>query len=268
MSAARPGIPEAVRRQVRRECYFGCVICGSPVFDYDHMIDYAVNPEHKADNLVLLCRMHHLDKTAGRLSLERVRHAKSNPANKKRMNTASYKLEGNSEVEILIGSNRSSAKLSEETSSHHALWVNGVGYLVLHFEDGWLTFSMIATDSAGKVLLAVDRGQMTVTTQAWDYRYEGTTLKIWAGRGEVLFEADISNHRVHVVKGMFLTAGADGFIVNGDMMVAISSGKEAGFYIGCICHDCTFGSWAFARMALLPEGRPKGFGMVRVIGEI
>lgn len=268
MSEARPAIPESIRRQVRKECYFGCVLCGCPIFDYDHMIDYAQLPEHRVDNLVLLCRSHHIDKTGDRLSLERVRYARANPVNKLKSLTSAHKLEGNKEIELLLGSNRSVVNLSSERDSHYALWVNGVGYLMLHFEDGWLTFSMRSTDAQGNVLLIVDRGQLSVATNAWDYRYEGTKLKIWEGKRKVLFEADISNYRVHVTKGTFIDCHQDGFIVDGDVMTAVAGGTAKSWYHACVSEDCETGSWAFARMNLLPEGIPRGFGIVRAIGEL
>lgn len=268
MSEARSAISEPIRRQVRKECYFGCVLCGCPLFDYDHMIDYALLPEHRVENLVLLCRSHHADKTGNRLSLERVRYARANPANKLKSLTSAHKLEGNREIELLLGSNRSVVDLSPERDSHYALWINGVGYLVLHFEDGWLTFSMRSTDAQGNVLLVVDKGQLSVATNAWDYRYEGTKLKIWEGKREVLFEADISNDKVHVTKGTFMDSNQDGFIIDGEVMTAVAGGTAASWYHACMCENSEAGSWAFARMTLLPEGIPRGFGMVRAIGEL
>jgi 5-methylcytosine-specific restriction endonuclease McrA len=55
----RPAIPQPIQRQVRQECRFGCALCGKPVFHYDHIIEYNIVKEHKAENLVLLCEEHH-----------------------------------------------------------------------------------------------------------------------------------------------------------------------------------------------------------------
>jgi 5-methylcytosine-specific restriction endonuclease McrA len=44
MAAARgrrPKIPEGVKREVRQRCGFGCVICGLPIYEYDHLVPYA-----------------------------------------------------------------------------------------------------------------------------------------------------------------------------------------------------------------------------------
>lgn len=50
-------IPDPVKRQVRQQCGFGCVVCGSPFYDYEHW-----NPEfkdlngaHRAEGITLCC---------------------------------------------------------------------------------------------------------------------------------------------------------------------------------------------------------------------
>lgn len=63
--AARPPIPEDVKRQVRQRCAFGCVICGLPVYHYDHMTAYHVVKEHDAANITLLCASHHDQRPVG-----------------------------------------------------------------------------------------------------------------------------------------------------------------------------------------------------------
>ncbi|WNG79930.1 hypothetical protein C6A86_016810 [Mycobacterium sp. ITM-2016-00316] len=63
MSDDRPPIPDPMKREVRQRCGFGCVICGHPIYEYEHMDDYAVVKRHGVANITLLCDGHHRLKT-------------------------------------------------------------------------------------------------------------------------------------------------------------------------------------------------------------
>jgi len=78
MSEERPKIPSLLKREVRQKCKFGCVMCGNPICDVDHIDNYADVQEHDLDNLTLLCTMHHRQKTNKILSPEIVRERTNN----------------------------------------------------------------------------------------------------------------------------------------------------------------------------------------------
>lgn len=66
-------IPEATKKLVRKACGFGCVICGSVPYDYDHLAtEFNAAEAHNPDDIVLLCDKHHRQKTAGILSVDRI----------------------------------------------------------------------------------------------------------------------------------------------------------------------------------------------------
>lgn len=81
MAELRPEIPDPMKRAVRQRCGFGCVICGTPLYAYDHIIDYREVKEHKAENLTLLCDSHHREKTNGLLPLAQVQKRNASPYN-------------------------------------------------------------------------------------------------------------------------------------------------------------------------------------------
>ena len=60
---------------MRQHCRFGCVICGCPIFQIDHMTPYERVHVHELANLTALCPNHHADKTSGRLAEPQVRAA-------------------------------------------------------------------------------------------------------------------------------------------------------------------------------------------------
>jgi len=59
----RPPIPDPVKRTIRQRCGFGCVICGLPIYEYDHIFGYKNETGHIVEEITLLCDHHHKLKT-------------------------------------------------------------------------------------------------------------------------------------------------------------------------------------------------------------
>ena len=73
-------IPPSIALEVRKNCGFGCVICGSAFYHYDHyQPEFNEAKEHNAKGITLLCAEHHDAKTRGRISTESVITASINP---------------------------------------------------------------------------------------------------------------------------------------------------------------------------------------------
>ena len=81
---SRPAMAADVKRQVRRRCGFGCVVCGAPPYEYDHLHGWANTHTHEPSGIVLLCAQHHREKTVGLLPIDRVIAANENPANREK----------------------------------------------------------------------------------------------------------------------------------------------------------------------------------------
>ncbi len=71
-------IPLPIQREVRQRCGFGCVICGFPLYEYDHLKGWPNVQEHIASDITLLCDKHHREATSGLLPREKVIEAKEN----------------------------------------------------------------------------------------------------------------------------------------------------------------------------------------------
>lgn len=74
-------IPAPVRRSLRQESGFGCCVCGSPVFEYHHIRDYATAREHDPKHMMTLCPNHHHEATVGALTEAEQRAFKAAPKN-------------------------------------------------------------------------------------------------------------------------------------------------------------------------------------------
>jgi hypothetical protein len=74
-------IPLPVQREVRQRCGFGCVICGLPLYEYEHLLGWANVHRHLSEEITLLCDQHHKEKTNGLLPIEDVMEANRSPYN-------------------------------------------------------------------------------------------------------------------------------------------------------------------------------------------
>ncbi len=64
-------IPEAIKREVRQRDGFGCIVCGSAFYQYDHLgTEFKDARSHDSKEIVLLCGGCHDRKTRGALSTE------------------------------------------------------------------------------------------------------------------------------------------------------------------------------------------------------
>src|SRR5664280_824966 len=80
----RRTIPPDIKRLVRVNAGFGCVICGSSIVDYEHVDPTFANArEHNPDCITLLCIQHHGKVTRGFLSKESVKVAMRDPCCKR-----------------------------------------------------------------------------------------------------------------------------------------------------------------------------------------
>ena len=66
-----------------------------PIFDYDHMIPWSAEKQHRIDNITLLCPNHHAEKTKGLIDTETIIAANKNPRNKQSGMTSPYQLRFN-----------------------------------------------------------------------------------------------------------------------------------------------------------------------------
>lgn len=76
-------IPEGIKRAVRQRCGYGCVLCGSAIYQYEHIEpDFYEAREHNPDGITLLCGSCHDKKTRKFLSAARVLKGAKAPAAK------------------------------------------------------------------------------------------------------------------------------------------------------------------------------------------
>ncbi|MCV7674868.1 MULTISPECIES: HNH endonuclease [Micrococcus] len=204
----RPKIPNDVKRAVRQRCGFGCILCGMPLFDYEHIVEYSQVRTHEADNIVLLCPNHHALKTRKQMSTAELRGASEAPFNRgKGVTTPRDFSSFQPPAKLIIGTNV--AVIGAAGGS--ALQVDGQDLLRFDFVEGRLVLGVDIEDSRGQLLLKVESGELIHSTTEWDYEYVANRLRIRAAPGEIVLDIvfDYESNAVEVVSGFVSRNGVD-----------------------------------------------------------
>jgi hypothetical protein len=198
-------IPADVKRNVRQRCGFGCIFCGSPVFQYDHLVDFAEVREHDPNNINLLCPNHHIQKTAGRLSRAAVALRAADPVNKsvdRSVTGMPLEITGDS-VSFRLGSNLFRNSRQSWGGEFHPLVVEDREAISARWSEGWLSIDMRLTDEFGAPLLTIEDGELTVSTRQWDFEMIGRTITLRAGPGRITTKLSIEADGITVSRGLF-----------------------------------------------------------------
>lgn len=192
-------IPANIKREVRQRCRFGCVICGFPIYEYEHF-----NPEfkdlrenHKADGITLLCPNCHTQKTNGTLPVENVIEANENPfcANNieylegkfylKKDQNPIIKFAGsvytNLKSIINIG-NTSILSISKSDNKHEPFLLSGVFY-----------------DTSNKMSLLINQNNWIANTNQWDIEKIGSGITIREAHSKVVLDIKINENKEIII---------------------------------------------------------------------
>ena len=177
----RTSIPEAIKRTVRQECGFGCVLCGCPIYDYDHIEEYSRVQKHETDNLALLCTECHRQKTNKRLPVSRVQDARKEPFNLKHGKTTCNNIIAFERfiktAKIKFGTNYCTYDFSYGTFLS-ALCIDNNHLVQFKSIDGEFFINIKAYDTNNKEVLSIMNNVMCHSTDIFDVKYEGTILTV------------------------------------------------------------------------------------------
>ncbi|MFF0832658.1 HNH endonuclease signature motif containing protein [Streptomyces sp. NPDC003344] len=208
MGESRRKIPNPIKREVRQRCGFGCVICGLPLYEYEHMTEWAKTKRHVADEITLLCNRHHAEKTRGLLPIADVVKANENPKNLRSGDSAPYDLHFSGETCLVsMGSNRARHFFSQSPVAN-ALVIDG--FPVIKFEkiSDHLLLSLRIERRDGKRILEIDNNELKYSIDSWDIELVGTSLTVRGGLRKILAEIKFDpTQGVTISRGTFARAG-------------------------------------------------------------
>lgn len=202
----RRDIPADIKRKVRKKCYFGCVICGGPIYEYEHIVEWSKIKEHTVDNIVLLCPNHHSMVTKGIISKDSIKSSVENPFNKNRKFTevqSLYCLSKSVDFIFQLGLFRLTFEdelLEGETIKFISL--ADVDIFYLRRIENKLLINLIVFDEYGVLSVVINDGELMHKVEAWDITFIGTKLIIKNKERDSKknVEIDITGNRISLDK--------------------------------------------------------------------
>lgn len=174
----RPAIPSPTKAAVRRACGFGCIICGAPLIEYDHVTNWAECLEHEVDNLALLCPIHHAKKTRKFLSRQAVIDARSSPVNATRPFTADEPLHPAPQwPRIRMGPIE---LLDQGWDQMVAVAVNGAPLIQVDMRPTIPEICVKVLARNGSTICEIDRNVFRSSTSVDDLTFEAGRIKVFA----------------------------------------------------------------------------------------
>lgn len=227
-------IPEEIKRQVRRNCGFGCVICGSAFYEYEHF-----NPEfneataHTPAGITLLCAKHHDDKTRGRMSNNALIEAVANPK---------CKQTGFSHGSLEFGTKESIVQIGSTVfiDARNIICINGETVLSIkkpEVENAPFLLTLVTEDSHSSN--RVIDNEWIGDAKSWDITTVGRNITVRDGKGSVILDIEnipsekfIINHINIIFKNFKIETKVivekliDNVLVPGEKVLTITNPQE------------------------------------------
>ena len=205
-------IPNPIKREVRQRCGFGCVVCGFPLYEYEHLLGWAKVRRHAAREITLLCDRHHRERTSGLLPIERVRSADTDPFNNRQGTSKPYDLnyEGTT-CEAIIGGNRfTSTAPPLGAGLCIPVMIDGLAMVGFLLQDGHLLVDLNLFDMDNRRVMAIQRDQLVYSMEPWDIELKGRRLLVRISSRDILIDIAFEPpSRIVIERGRFLRNGIE-----------------------------------------------------------
>lgn len=231
-------IPENVKRQIRINSGFGCVICGLGIIHYEH-----VDPEyheahiHDPSKMTLLCPGCHGKVTTGMWSKEKVKKAMNNPKSLS---------DGYSREVFDIGNGHPEIHFAGSVLKNCPIPIMIRGLPVFQIipseEAGLFLLSARFYDSQGNNTFSIFENEWFASIDNWDVTVIGNTLTIREGLGNIGLQ--LTSHppdtlivkRVHMlIQGLLVIGNENEFQIINPL-----NGRKS-IYSECIMNNCPIG---------------------------
>lgn len=199
-------------------------MCGLPLCEYDHLFGWAICQTHIGDEITLLCDQHHREKTSGLLPADAVLEANGFPYNLRKGVSKPYDLHyAGEECEIIIGSNRFSAKDSGDGTVLLPVSVDDTPLLGFILQDGHLLLNLNLFDECNHLVLQIKNNHLYYSVSPWDIQLVGQNLIIREGERKILVDITFQvPNRIVIHRGRFLRNGVE-ILVRPDKVLIVNN---------------------------------------------
>jgi hypothetical protein len=186
----RPVIPPDIKKEVRRRCGYGCIFCGYPIYQIDHIIDWSVVHEHKAENLTLLCGNHHQQKTNGMIAHDAVVGQNNHPYALTHPESLAAIWYFGAEMPVFEIADNTFTYESEQAFYTPAV-ISGASPLKFYIEDGHMLLDFVAHDAEENEIIRIERNEMLLLPGVNDIEVVGSNVIIRQAPNSILLNITI-----------------------------------------------------------------------------
>lgn len=243
-------IPLPIRREVRQRCGFGCVVCGMPLYEYEHMLGFANVRRHVAEEITLLCDQHHRERTSGLLPIDQVIEANHAPYNLREGVSKPYNLYYSGvECEAVIGGNRFTTQDQGHGTVMVPVSVDDIPLIGFILSDGHLLLNLNVFDENNNLVLRIVNNELFYAASPWDIELVGKNLLIRESQRNFLVDMTFEPpHTVRINRGRLLCNGVEIIIRPEHILVT----NNRTLVTGCQAINCPGG------LVIGPHERPLG----------
>lgn len=230
----RPPIPEMIKREVRQKCKFACVVCRSPIYDYEHLVDYAICREHTTENIFLICPNCHRKKRNKMISREQILKSFDNIKN-----------EDKTKPDFIFNESFSLFLGSVNIKSFQGYLFNILDrdyFKVTKNAENKVIIDAKLYDNKGNIAISIEKSEYTLFTDKWDITHEGGVITFRESLGKIFLVVTFNQENKSIsVEGKFLleennllTINQKGIFYNDSLLlgnVSIGYTKQVGLYI-------------------------------------
>jgi hypothetical protein len=218
----RPPIPAEVAREVRQRCGFGCVLCGMPLYEYEHMLEWANVKRHVAEEMTLLCRQHHGERTDKLLPIEAVQAANADPYNRRTGISKNVFLHySGKDLKLRVANSSFEYRGLQDGAMVAPLVIDNQPIVAFRVDQGHLLLSFTAFDEVNRPIIQVNDNELVYDAAArWDIEWVGQKLVFRDGRRRILLQLRFSPpNEISITKGRILRNGIEILIGKNYMFV-------------------------------------------------
>lgn len=208
----RPPIPSEIKRQVRQRCGFGCVMCGEPLYEYEHMLEWAKVKRHVAEEITLLCRFHHGQKTAGLIPINDIMAANNKPFNidNKVSKSLCLHYSGKNNVSFCVGDSILKYPEFPENYAVYPIVIDDFPIIGFIIRDGNMLLNFTAFNEENEVIFQILENELIYKTDNWDVEWVGKVLTLREGKGKVLLKVSFEPPgTVRIISARILLNGVE-----------------------------------------------------------
>jgi len=218
-------IPNNIKREVRQKCGFGCVVCGSAIYQYHHFDPpFREAKEHNPNGITLLCGKCHDFFTKSIWSDNKLKHYNNNPKSLDR---------GFSFGLFDIGHTPPTIKFGPNTFINTSEIINIYGIPILEIDpsevqSGPFRISGLFYNDIGEKIFQIEENEWKGLINNWDIEQTGNSLIIRRDQRKIALEIITNPQKeliVSKINMVFQDVKLQGNI-NNDFIIEISSVKQ------------------------------------------